>query len=158
LHSRLFPALDAAMKQAILIPLDGGTGMSRGFMAAVFYLLLLSEKAVAGWYQVENYEGPIGANPVHVSLQRYASFGSGITVEGSYFYDAKQSPIAIYGKADGSKLALCEIADDKEFQRVLIMGSKTPSIPRDARCLSISVRAARRGPGAARARSNFPSR
>ena len=100
--------------------------MRRGIIAAVGCLLLLSQKAFAGWYQVENYEGSIGSNPVHLSLQRYDSFGSGITVEGSYFYDAKQSPIAIYGKADGSKLALCEIADDKEFQRVMVMGSKTP--------------------------------
>ena len=100
--------------------------MGIGFIAAFFCLLLLSNEAVAGWYQVENYEGSIGPNPVHLSLQRYASFGSGITVEGSYFYDAKQSPIAIYGKADGPKLTLCEIADDKEFQRVLVMGSETP--------------------------------
>ncbi|KUM25766.1 hypothetical protein AU467_24600 [Mesorhizobium loti] len=95
-------------------------------IAAVGCLLLLSQKAFAGWYQVENYEGSIGANPVHLSLQRYDSFGSGITVKGSYFHDAKQSPIAIYGKADGAMLTLCEIADDKEFQRVLVMGSKTP--------------------------------
>lgn len=100
--------------------------MRRGIIAAVGCLLLLSQKAFAGWYQVENYEGSIGPNPVHLSLQRYASFGSGITIEGSYFYDAKQSPIAIYGKVDGSRLSLCEIADDKEFQRVLVMGSKTP--------------------------------
>ncbi|MBZ9868736.1 hypothetical protein LB515_25460 [Mesorhizobium sp. CA15] len=100
--------------------------MGRGFIATVFCLLMLSGKALAGWYQVENYEGSIGPNPVHVSLQRYASFGSGISVKGSYFYDAKQSPIAIYGKAEGSKLTLCEIADDQEFQRVLVMGSKTP--------------------------------
>ncbi|MGX5803874.1 hypothetical protein ACWGS9_21875 [Bradyrhizobium sp. Arg314] len=100
--------------------------MGREFIAAVFCLLLLSEEAVAGWYQVENYEGSIGPNLVHLSLQRYASFGSGITVEGSYLYDARQSPIAIYGKADGSRVSLCEIADDKEFRRVLVMGSKTP--------------------------------
>lgn len=92
----------------------------------VFCLLMLSGKAVAGWYHVENYEGSIGENPVHLSLQRYDSFGSGITVEGSYFYDAKQSPIAIYGKAEGARIMLCEIADDKEFERVLVMGSKTP--------------------------------
>jgi hypothetical protein len=85
-----------------------------------------SGNAVAGWYQVENYEGSVGPNPVHLSLQHYASFGSGITVEGSYFYDARQSPIAIYGKADGSRLTLCEIADDREFERVLMTGSKTP--------------------------------
>ncbi|WP_149791956.1 hypothetical protein [Mesorhizobium sp. NFR06] len=89
-------------------------------------MLMLSGKAFAGWYQVENYEGSIGPNPVHFSLQRYAGFGSGITVEGSYFHDARQSPIAIYGKADGSRLTLCEITDDKEFERVLVMGSKTP--------------------------------
>ena len=100
--------------------------MARGLIAAVFCLLMLSERALAGWYQVENYEGSIGPNPVHLSLQRNDSFGSGINVEGSYFDNARQSPIAIYGKADGSKLALCEIADDKEFERVLVMGSKTP--------------------------------
>ena len=100
--------------------------MERRFVAAVFFLLLFSGKAIAGWYQVENYEGSIGPNPVHLSLQRYAHFGSGITVEGSYFYDSKQSPIAIYGKADGSTVTLCEIADDKELNRVLVMGSKTP--------------------------------
>ncbi|RWM26410.1 hypothetical protein [Mesorhizobium sp.] len=100
--------------------------MRKGLIGAVGCLLLLSQKAFAGWYQVENYEGSIGPNPVHLSLQRYASFGSGITVEGSYFYDAKQSPIAIYGKADGPELTLCEIADDKEFQRIVVMGSKTP--------------------------------
>ena len=59
--------------------------MGRGFIAAVFCLLMQSGNAVAGWYQVENYEGSVGPNPVHLSLQRYASFGSGITVEGSYF-------------------------------------------------------------------------
>ncbi|CDX44458.1 conserved exported hypothetical protein [Mesorhizobium sp. ORS 3359] len=99
--------------------------MRRGIIAAVG-CLLLSGKAYAGWYQVKNYEGSIGANPVHLSLQRYDGFGSGITVEGSYFYDAKQSPIALYGKADGTKLTLCEIADEKELDRVLVTGSKTP--------------------------------
>ncbi|RAZ90572.1 hypothetical protein DPM33_13805 [Mesorhizobium hawassense] len=103
-----------------------GIEMGRGIVAAVGCLLLLSQKAFAGWYQVKNYEGSIGPNPVHLSLQRYDGFGSGITVEGSYFYDAKQSPIALYGKAEGTKLTLCEIADDKELDRVLVMGSKTP--------------------------------
>lgn len=100
--------------------------MGRGFVPAVFCMLLLSGKAVAGWYHVENYEGSIGTKPVHFSLQRYDSFGSGITVEGSYFHDAGQSPIAIYGKADGARITLCEIADNKELERVLVIGSKTP--------------------------------
>ena len=100
--------------------------MGKWLLAVTLCLLVSSGKAFAGWYQVKNYEGSIGPNPVHLSLQRYDGFGSGITVEGSYFYDAKQSPIALYGKAEGTKLTLCEIADDKELDRVLVMGSKMP--------------------------------
>lgn len=100
--------------------------MGRAFVAAFFCLLLLSEEAVAGWYHVENYEGSIGPDPVHLSLQTYDSFGSGITVEGSYFYDAGQSPIALYGTVSGTKLSLCAISDDQEFERIMVMGSKTP--------------------------------
>lgn len=113
------------MKQAILLRLDEGIRMRRWIMAA-FGCLLLSGNALAGWYQVKNYEGSVGPDPVHLSLQRYDGFGSGITVEGSYFYDAGQSPVALYGKADGTKLTLCEIADDKQLDRVLVTGSKTP--------------------------------
>ncbi|TPN60374.1 hypothetical protein FJ981_02250 [Mesorhizobium sp. B1-1-4] len=100
-------------------------------MAAFFCLLLLSQKAVAGWYHVENYEGSIGPDPVHLSLQTYDSFGSGITVEGSYFYDAGQSPIALYGTVSGTR--------------------------RIARFPSTSAKALREGPGA-KARTNFRSR
>ncbi|ESX40152.1 hypothetical protein NLY43_04775 [Mesorhizobium sp. C416B] len=100
--------------------------MVRQFVSAVFCLLLLSGKATAGWYHVENYEGSIGPNPAHLSLQTY-TFGSSLTVEGSYFYDDKQSPIPLYGKISGTSIALCEIADDEEFQRVIVMGSKTPA-------------------------------
>ncbi len=100
--------------------------MGKGFMAAVFCLLLLNEKAVAsGWYQVENYEGSIGPDAVHLSLQKY-DFGSGITVEGSYFHDVGQSPVAIYGKTDGLRLALCEVTDEKDLDRIFVTGSKTP--------------------------------
>lgn len=100
--------------------------MGRLFILAIFLVLLLSGRAAAGWYHVENYEGTIGSQPVHVSLQTYDSFGSGITVEGSYFHDAKQSPIAVYGKLNGTKLALCEISGKKEFDRILGVGSKAP--------------------------------
>lgn len=100
--------------------------MAIRFIFAIFCVLLLSGNASAGWYHVENYEGTIGSQPVHVSLQTYDSFGSGITVEGSYFYDAKQSPIAVYGKLNGTALVLCEISGKKEFDRILVMGSKTP--------------------------------
>jgi len=100
--------------------------MLRRVVVAIGCLLLLSEGAFAGWYKVENYEGSIGPDPVHLSLQRYDGFGSGITIEGSYFHDAKQRPIALYGKADGASVSLCEISDDKELDRVLVGGSKTP--------------------------------
>ncbi|MGX8008017.1 hypothetical protein ACVDG8_002925 [Mesorhizobium sp. ORM8.1] len=100
--------------------------MGKLFISVVFCLLALTGQAAAGWYQVDNYEGSIGPNPVHLSLQRYDSFGSGITVEGSYFYDARQSPKALYGKISGASVSLCEIADDKEFDRVLVIGSKAP--------------------------------
>jgi len=103
-----------------------GDGMGRLFISVFFCLLALPGQAAAGWYQVKNYEGSIGQNPIHLSLQRYDGFGSGITVEGSYFYDARQSPIALYGKAEGTKLKLCEIADNEELDRVLVVGSKTP--------------------------------
>ncbi|MDX8499709.1 hypothetical protein RFM99_14910 [Mesorhizobium sp. VK4C] len=100
--------------------------MGREFIIAVSCLLMLCGKAAAGWYHVENYEGTIGPDPVHLSLQTYGSFGSGITVKGSYFYDAKQRPIVLYGTVRGTKVSLCAISDDKEFQRIIVMGSKTP--------------------------------
>jgi len=43
----------------------------------------------------------------------------------SLVYDAKQIPIALYGKANGTSLALCAIANDEEFERVIVMGKKT---------------------------------
>lgn len=98
--------------------------MARQFIPAVFCLLLLTGKATAGWYHVENYEGSIGSNPVHLSLQTY-NFGSGLTLEGSYFLDDKQSPIPLYGKVSGTSLALCEITNDEEFERIIVMGKKT---------------------------------
>lgn len=100
--------------------------MTRHFLPTIACLLLLSGNAVAGWYHVENYVGFVGPDAIHFSIQKYDSFGSGITAEGSYFKDATRSPVAIYGKANGNKLQLCEIADDKEFHQKIIMGSKTP--------------------------------
>ena len=99
--------------------------MARHFVSVLF-LLLLSTQAHAGWYHVENYEGAVGPDSIHLSLQTYDGFGSGITVQGSYFYDAKRSPVALYGKTTDGKLELCAIANDEEFYRIIVMGSKTP--------------------------------
>jgi hypothetical protein len=81
--------------------------------------------ATAGWYQVENYEGEIDGRPVQLSLQRY-SFGSGITIEGSYYFETERQPVALYGALKGHQAALCEISSDAELRRVVVMGSKTP--------------------------------
>lgn len=100
--------------------------MKRSFLFSAICLLLSGGKAAAGWYHVENYEGLAGPEPIHLSIQRYDGFGSGITIEGSYYMDAKRSPVAIYGTAKGSKLTLCEISSAKQFHRVIVMGSKKP--------------------------------
>ncbi|MBZ9722989.1 hypothetical protein FJ950_13450 [Mesorhizobium sp. B2-3-14] len=98
--------------------------MGRRFISTVVCLLLLNAKAVAGWYHVENYEGFLGPSPIHFSIQTYDSLGSAPKVDGSYFYDAKQSPIALYGTVTGTKFVLCEISDDKEFYRIIVQGPR----------------------------------
>ncbi|WP_181166193.1 hypothetical protein [Mesorhizobium sp. B2-5-13] len=89
--------------------------MGRRFISTVVCLLLLNAKAVAGWYHVENYEGFLGASPIHFSIQTYDSLGSAPKVDGSYFYDAKQIPIALYGTVSGTRFVLCEFSNDEEF-------------------------------------------
>ena len=103
-----------------------GIEILRTFIFAVVGLFTLSGQAFAGWYHVENFEGFIGDRRVHFSLQKYDSFGSGITVEGSYFLDDKRSPIPLYGTVNGDSVRLCEISTEREFQKVLIVGSKMP--------------------------------
>ncbi|MFK8251672.1 hypothetical protein [Ancylobacter terrae] len=100
--------------------------MHRWAIAAFVLALLPVSPAAAGWYRVETYTGTVGPYPVTLSLQRYDDFGSGITVEGSYVYDRRQSPIALYGTAEGARLRLCETAEAAEIQRILVQGLKTP--------------------------------
>ncbi len=92
---------------------------------AIAALLLLSQSASAGWYRVQNYQGAVGPNVVQLSLQTY-EFGSGITVEGSYFIEGENKPVVIYGQAFDNRLQLCEIADEAEFESKLVQGSSTP--------------------------------
>jgi len=100
--------------------------MRKCLSLAIACFFFLTGDALAGWYHVENFTGTIGPYPIHFSLQTYASFGSGITVEGSYYYDTKDSPIPIYGTSNNGKLALCEIANDKALNDIITVGSKTP--------------------------------
>jgi hypothetical protein len=88
-------------------------------------LLFFGRNAVAGWYQATNYIGKIGTYPIHFSLQEY-DFGSGLTFQGSYYYDKNIIPIPIYGKRDGSgRIELCEIHDETEFDRIIVQGSRS---------------------------------
>jgi len=96
----------------------------RSLIAAIF-VLSFGPQALAGWYQVENYEGEVGGRPIHFSLQHY-SFGSGISVEGSYYFTAERRPVPLYGTLTDRRAVLCEIASDAELHRVIVMGSKTP--------------------------------
>ena len=90
-------------------------------------VLLVSGNAYAGWYDVTNYVGKLGDDSVHLSLQHYDSFGSGITVEGSYYFDKHSVPVPLYGRSDSSgRLRLCEILDEKTFNEKLVVGTKLP--------------------------------
>ena len=99
--------------------------MMKRLLITVACLLPFAGNAVAGWYQVDNYEGELGKSSIQFSMQTY-DFGSGITVEGSYYDKAGNSPIALYGKISGTKVQLCEISNDEELDRVVVQGSTTP--------------------------------
>lgn len=98
--------------------------LQRLVIAAVA-ILAFGPPAMAGWYQVDNYEGDVGGRAIRLSLQQY-DFGSGITVEGSYYLEAERRPIAVYGKVEEGRAVLCEISGDAELERIVVMGSKTP--------------------------------
>jgi hypothetical protein len=92
--------------------------------AFTILLLLVAVEANAGWYRVTNYVGQIGPYPVHLSIQTY-DFGSGLNVEGSYYYDKHRSPIPIYGKLIGNSASLCEIHSADEVDKILVRGSRS---------------------------------
>lgn len=96
----------------------------RQFFAA-FIIVALNQPAFAGWYRVDNYRGEVNGKPIQLSLQRY-EFGSGITIEGSYFLEAERRPVALYGMLNGERAILCEITSDAELDRIVVRGSKTP--------------------------------
>lgn len=97
----------------------------RRLTLAIAASALFSQNATAGWYHVDNYEGTVGPIMIHLSLQSY-DFGSGITVEGSYFVEGQNVPAVVYGQSHDGEIRLCEIADEAEFDSKLIQGSATP--------------------------------
>src|SRR5471030_236834 len=94
-----------------------GDMLAKTLLSISLYTLLCSSAMATrdSWYVINNYEGKIGKNPVHVSLQSYA-FGGQTTVKGSYYYDKYRSPIALYGKQTATSLVLCEVNGDKEYR------------------------------------------
>ncbi|HEY8683562.1 MAG TPA: hypothetical protein VIM06_10365 [Rhodanobacter sp.] len=82
-------------------------------------LLLFTSSAHAGWYEVKNYIGTIGAVSVHLSLQTYGDIDGGPTdhwrIGGSYYYDAHRIPIPLQGqqlvqghRLPSGRVVLCE--------------------------------------------------
>lgn len=94
---------------------------------SLFFSLLLLTSYVngAGWYKVKNYSGYIDKYPIHISLQHYKDFGSGLQFVGSYYYDSQLKPIPLYGRynKDGN-VELCEIHANVDFNSVFVQGTK----------------------------------
>ncbi|WP_431022883.1 hypothetical protein [Erwinia rhapontici] len=95
--------------------------MKTGLTIAAF---LLAGSAHAGWYVVDNYEGSLGAWPIHLSLQEYDSYGSGLNIKGSYYYDKYHAPIPLYGKRTADAIELCEVHGAEDYDRALVQGTQ----------------------------------
>jgi len=89
-------------------------------------LTSMAANATESGYTINNYQGRIGNNPVHLSIQNYA-FGPSSNIEGSYYYDKYRSPIALYGKRTATSIELCEVNNDKEYDEHLLEGKKYDS-------------------------------
>lgn len=88
-------------------------------------LLLTTYANGGGWYQVKNYIGYIDKHPIHVSLQHYNNFGSGLELTGSYYYDDQLKPIPLYGKYNkGGNVELCETHTNVGFNSVFVQGTE----------------------------------
>lgn len=87
--------------------------------------------AHAGWYVVDNYTGTLGAWPIHLSVQQYDSYGSGLNIKGSYYYDKHRAPIPLYGRQTATTFELCEIHSPAEFDRVMNQGTAEAVDTRD---------------------------
>lgn len=89
-------------------------------IASWLVLLAASSSAHAGWYEVVNYVGTIGSQPVHLSLQTFDYLDRNEPgqwhVDGSYYYDAHRVPIPLQGKRqpDGT-MRLCEAKEPASF-------------------------------------------
>jgi len=99
--------------------------MLKPLVSVSLYTLLCSSAMATSdsWYVINNYEGMIGKNPVHLSLQSYA-FGGQTTVKGSYYYDKYRSPIPLYGNKTATSIVLCEVNTDKEYREHIEEGVK----------------------------------
>lgn len=85
-------------------------------VALVSVFLCSTAGANQSWYQVENYAGTLGEQPVHVSVQHY-DFSKNSTIRGVYYYDKYRSPIALYGTKSASSIYLCEAHNKVEQEK-----------------------------------------
>lgn len=88
------------------------------FRQAALASIFLSSTAGANqsWYQVENYSGTLGEQPVHISIQQY-DFSKNSNIRGIYYYDKYRSPIALYGIKSAASVYLCEAHNKVEQER-----------------------------------------
>ncbi|AKJ69465.1 hypothetical protein PATSB16_37970 [Pandoraea thiooxydans] len=82
--------------------------------------LVASSSAHAGWYEVVNYVGTIGSQPIHLSLQTFGYIDRNEPgqwrVDGSYYYDAHRIPIPLQGKRrPNGTMQLCEATEPASF-------------------------------------------
>lgn len=84
---------------------------------------LLSFNALSkkDWYEVQNYKGFVGVYPIELSIQKY-NFGSGVNIKGSYFYNKKMTPIALFGKKLNDELTICEVHGVKDYEDYIVNG------------------------------------
>lgn len=99
--------------------------MNNLIVASIFFCggLCGYTEASESWYVVDNYAGTIGKYSVHLSIQSY-NFGSDVNIEGSYYYDSHNSPIALFGKENEGNIVLCEISSKADFEKYIVSGSK----------------------------------
>jgi len=89
-------------------------GFRQVALASIFLCSIAG--ANQSWYQVENYAGTLGEQPVYVSVQQY-DFSKNSNIRGVYYYDKYRSPIALYGIKTDSSISLCEAHNRVEQEK-----------------------------------------
>ena len=78
----------------------------------LFTLLSCCLQVKASRFEVDNYEGKIGAFPVHVSVQNFSYIRKEKLIDGVYYYDTYRAPIPLHGTFQGEEIILCELREN----------------------------------------------